>query len=106
MHSRTVRTAAASLVSRDCFSSADALRRERVDFACGFGEGRRGKRARAAVERMGKEKTTDRASLDRLHQGGGYFDLGVVVCEGTTCRMQDGIRNRRREAWEDELCHL
>ena len=54
-----------------------------------------------------KKKMTDRASLDRLHQGGGYFDLGVGVCsEGTTCRMEDGIRNRRREAWEDELCHL
>jgi hypothetical protein len=40
MHSRTVRTAAASLVWRSAFSAGDALRRERVDFAC-EGEERR-----------------------------------------------------------------
>jgi hypothetical protein len=39
MHSKTVRTAAASLVWRSAFSAGDALRRERVDFACrGAGE--------------------------------------------------------------------
>ena len=38
MHSSTVRTAAVSLVWRAAFSEGDALRRERVDFACVMGE--------------------------------------------------------------------
>jgi hypothetical protein len=65
MHSRTVRTAAVSLVSRDFFSSGDALRRERVDFACWIWRKKTGSAGRGGGGEDGKKKVTDRASLDR-----------------------------------------